>query len=331
MGVWGHGLGSHATPTEMIQFLVRRCIAVVPVLLGVTVVVFIATNLTPGDPISAMLDPSIVAGISEQAKDALRRDLGLDRPLYVRYVKWLGQLARGNLGYSMRNYQPVIQRILPAVGATSTLAIAALILSIATGVGLGVVCAVKKGKMLDRAVTFMAFFGLSVPVFVWALLLIYVFSLKLGALPPYGMGATLPARVSHALLPVLALSVPTTVYLMRHTRSEMLEVLAEDYVTVARAKGLREHVVVLRHALKNAGVVIITLLSLQLGVLFSGTVVIETIFSWPGLGFLAVRATEQRDYPVLMGVTLAIAIFRVASNLAADIAYGFADPRIRYG
>jgi peptide/nickel transport system permease protein len=301
--------------------------------LGVTVLVFVMINLAPGDPIAAMVPPEM--GLSGPALDAYRESLGLDKPLPVRYAIWLGELAHGNLGYSYLSHRPVGRILLERLWPTLELTTTALAISIVLGVSLGIVSAVKQYSWLDYLLTLLSFVGVSTPGFFAAMGALYVFALKVGWFPTSGMvtpGADLGPldNLHHLALPAIVLGLERTAALVRYTRSSMLEVIRQDYITTARAKGVRERVVIGVHAFRNALIPLITVVGLSLPFLFSGAVFIEVIFSWPGMGSLAVNAISQRDYPVLMGFNLVAATIVLLANLLADLAYSFADPRIRY-
>jgi peptide/nickel transport system permease protein len=307
----------------------------IPVLFGITVGIFLIANLAPGDPVSALIDPNEGAMMGEEWMEQRRSDLGLDQPLPVRYVTWLGELLRGNLGYSLVDRSPVSERIAERVWPTLKLMLAAQFVAILTGIPLGIVSALKHYSKLDYGVTLFAFSAVSVPNFFLGLCAIYVFAVLLGWLPTTGMGpvdrsATLIDSLRYLVLPAFVLGLSQAAALIRYTRSGMLETLGQDYIRSARSKGLRERVVVTRHALRNAMIPIVTVLALNLPILLGGTVIIEAIFAWPGMGTLLIRAVRAHDYPVIMAVNLIIAIAILVSNLVADVLYAVVDPRIRY-
>lgn len=318
----------------MTTYILRRLIIAIPVLIGITLITFLAYNLAPGDPIDAMIDPNVA--ISPADLEKLRENLGLDQPVIVRYGIWLGQAVRGNLGFSYRSGEPVIERIGRRLPATLQLTVTALLIAIGLGIPLGVISAMRQYSRLDYALTFFAFGGISIPNFFLALGAIYLLALKLKLFPSHGLGDPdaewfLSTRLHHLILPALVLGLDRTAGFLRYTRSSMLEVLGQDYMTTARAKGLRPRVRLLRHGLRNALISIITIVGLSLPSLFGGSVIVETIFAWPGIGQMAITAVTQRDYPVLMGVALISSVIVLVSNLVADIAYAIVDPRIRYG
>jgi peptide/nickel transport system permease protein len=315
----------------MHRYILQRLLTAIPILLGITFATFLIINAAPGDPVDLMVNP--MAGVSPDAVQARREALGLNKPLLVRYGLWLKEVARGNLGYSLVNREPVLDRIARRLLPTLQLMGAALLLGVVIGVPLGVLSAVRRYSFLDHFTTVLAFLGVSSPSFFLGLGAIYLFSLKLDLLPTAGMqtlGApySLLDRLHHLILPALVLSVGTTASLMRYTRSSMLEVIAQDYITTARGKGLGESSIIIGHALRNALLPVITILGLSLATIFGGAVITEQIFQWPGIGMLTIQSVTARDYPVLMGLTFFTAILVFLGNLLADIAYSFADPRI---
>lgn len=317
----------------MAQYIIRRILVSIPVLLGITIVIFILINLAPGDPVTGMIDPTL-GDFSPELIERERAKLGLDKPLPVQYVLWLGRVARGDLGYSLINRQPVAQLISTRIWSTIRLTLAALLLSVVLGVGLGILSAMKHNSWLDYLMTFFSFAAVSVPGFFLALGMIYIFSLKLRWLPTSGMRTlgqpeSLLDSLKYMIMPVIALGIGSAAPLVRYARSSMLEVLQQEYVNAARAKGQREWVIVLRHAFPNALLPLITVIGLRLPVLFAGSVIIEEIFHWQGMGTLNIWAVLNQDYTVLMGLNLIAGFLVLAANLLADIAYAFVDPRIR--
>ncbi|MSP14004.1 MAG: ABC transporter permease [Chloroflexi bacterium] len=319
----------------MSEYLLRRFLLIFPLIIGITFLDFIFINLAPGDPINAMIDPMVMTFMSKEEVQARRAELGLDKPLVVRYVSWVKELAQGNLGYSIMFKNSVAKLIRGSVGNTITLMVWALITSVVVGIVLGIISALRPYTKLDYALTAFAFTGVAMPGFFFGLALIYLVSLKAGLLPTSGLVTPgLPPSVwdsaQHLILPVAALAYEGIASIMRYTRGSMLEVLHQDYITTARAKGLREPRVILRHGFVNAMLPVITIIGLRLPSLFAGSVIIETIFSLPGMGKLMVDATSFRDYPLIMGGLLISALLVLLSNLVADISYAVADPRIRY-
>ena len=303
----------------MLIFVVRRLLLTIPVLLGVLFVVMLTMDLIPGDPVALMLGD---AGTKENIA-RFREHLGLDRPLPVRYVRYLGQVATGDLGRSIQQSRPVVDELADAWPATLQLATVALALAAVVGVATGVVSAVWPNSFFDALSRLSSLFGLSMPVFWTGLVLIVVFAFWLPWLPVGGVGS--PA---HLVLPAVTLALPSIAMIARMTRSSVLEVLREDYVRTARAKGVGERLVVAKHALRNAAIPILTLVGLQAGQLMGGAVLTETVFAWPGLGRLMVKAIFARDYVLLQGAVLIFAMAFVVINLVVDLSYGVLDPRV---
>lgn len=318
----------------MIAYIVRRVAVSLPVLLGITIFTFLFINLAPGDPITAMIPPNEMARLSKEGVEARRKELGLDKPLPVRYAIWVGELVRGNFGYSYAERRPVIDIIGDRLGPTLELTATSLALSLLIAIPLGIVSALRQYSLLDYLLTILSFISVSIPAFFLALGAIYVFSLRLGVLPTSGTRTVgqpwqLGDHLEHLLLPMVILSLERVGPFMRFVRSSMLEVIQQDYVTTSRAKGLAERTIIVRHALRNALIPLITIVGLTLPGLFGGAVLLETIFAWPGIGWLSVSAVFQRDYPVLMGLGFISAAIILTSNLLADICYVIVDPRIR--
>ncbi len=306
----------------MKSFLLRRSLLAVPVLFGVCTLVFSLIHLIPGDPVQVMLGEG--AGATDVAD--LRSRLGLDRPLPVQYIEYLARLCRGSLGTSIRYREPVSRLILERYPATLALAASSMVLASLIAFPAGIVAATHRGGHWDRFSSLLTFIGLSMPNFWVGPLLILVFSVRLNWFPVSGL-----EEFSSLVLPTITMGWALSAILTRMIRSSLLEEIAEPYAAAARAKGLREWRVVLLHALKNALNPVLTVLGLQLGVLLSGAIITETIFGWPGLGRLTIQAIETRDYPLVQGCILIIALTYVAVNLITDIAYTLFDPRIRYG
>jgi peptide/nickel transport system permease protein len=303
------------------RFLLRRVVLTIPVLFGVATLVFLLIHLVPGDPVQAMLGESA----SPQDIDRLRSQLGLDRPLYVQYGQFLRGAVAGDLGMSLRTNQPVSVVIAERMPATVELAAAALVVALVIAIPLGVVAAVRAGTGTDHAATTLALIGISMPNFWLGPLLAIVFSVTLGWFPVSGRGTW-----SNLVLPAITLGAPLAAVLARMTRASLLEELREPYVLAARARGLSRMRTVLRHAVRNSLIPIVTVLGLQLGSVLTGAVITETIFAWPGVGRLLVQSIGARDYPAIQGCVLLIAVTYVTTNLLVDVAYGFLDPRIRY-
>jgi ABC-type dipeptide/oligopeptide/nickel transport system permease component len=300
-------------------FAARRLLLAIPVLLGVIFVVMLTFELIPGDVVALMLGEHA----TREAVAQLRDFLGLDKPLLTRYVAYLGRLARGDLGRSIQQQRPVVDELADTWPATLELTVAALLIAAAVGVPAGIVSAARPNSVFDAVARLGSLFGLSMPIFWTGLVLIVVFSLWLPWLPVGGRGSW-----AHLVLPAVALSLPSIAMIARLTRSSVLEVLREDYVRTARAKGLRGQAVLVKHALRNAMLPIVTLVGLQAGQLMGGAVLTETVFAWPGLGRLMVKAIFARDYVLLQGAVLVYALAFVVVNLLVDLSYGLLDPRI---
>jgi len=324
-------------------YLVRRLAGAVPLVLGIATVLFFVINLAPGDPISLFAQP----GVSPEVLDQLRRNFGLDQPVHVRYFRWMEALARGDFGVSIARSQPVSVILGEIIPNTLVLATTALVLAFLGGMALGIIQAVRQYSATDSILSVVALFFYSMPAFWLALMLIMVFSLYARNVwgwpihfPASGMtsvdhdlmsrGEQFRDRIMHLTLPALSLTLVLAAGIARYMRGSMLEVIQQDYVRTARAKGLPEFRVIFRHALRNALIPVVTLVGLYLPILLSGTVFIETVFAWPGMGKAIVDAIVQRDYPVVMATSLIFAVMVVLGNLVADLLYAVVDPRIRY-
>lgn len=313
----------------MIQFLARRLLATVPLLFFVSVVVFSFVHVLPGDPAVLFLGEEA----TPENLALFRARLGFDRPLLTQYVEWLGHALRGDLGRSLRTNQSVTEAIIQRLPVTLELLAAALAVSLAIAVPMGIVAAVKRNSGVDLLSTVFALVGFSLPNFWLGLILIYVFALLLRWLPPSGF-VPLPAVVDNAkslILPALTLGTALAALVTRQLRSGMLEVLRQDYVRTAQAKGLSQHVVVGKHALKNALIAVVTVVGLQIGGLLGNTIITESLFALPGVGRLMIDAVFSRDFFIVQGVVLFLAVGYVLSNLIVDILYSYLDPRIRLG
>jgi peptide/nickel transport system permease protein len=310
------------------EVVLRRLLATVPVLLLVTAGVFLLLHLTPGDPVDAMMAESGDA----TAKESLRRELGLDRPIAVQYAAWMGRLLKGDLGRSIRNGEPVIENVSRRLRPSLELALFAMTISLLVAFPVAIASAVRHNTGVDRLGTTFALFGICMPNFLLALLLIFVFGVTLRWLPISGYLDPLEegwTGLRSLVLPAVTLGLALAAVITRTLRSSLLEALAEDYVRTARAKGLSEWVVIRGHVLKNALIPVVTVLGLQLGTLIGGAVITEYVFALPGVGRLVVDAVFARDYPLVQGVILLIAVGFIASNLLVDLLYGWIDPRIR--
>ena len=319
------------------NYVLRRLAVSIPVLFGISVMLFIVAHAMPGDFGSAIMPPDMVPGGGGIHISAYMRErYGLDKPLSVQYFYWLKEIASGNLGYSYATAEPVLDHIKDKMPATLELTVTSLLFSLITGTTLGIISALKQYSWLDHLLTGLGFVWVSTPVFVFALLSLYLFYFKI-PLFPLGMAGpieeesvSLWTRLHYLFLPATILGLEGVASFMRYTRGSLLEVLGQPYVAAARAKGLREKGVILGHALRNALIPLVTLLGLKLPGVLGGTFILEMIFTWPGMGRYALIAITRRDYPVIMGVNMLVAVFVLLCNLAVDITYAVIDPRIRY-
>jgi len=305
----------------MLQYVIKRLLSTIPVLIGISLLLFFMLRMLPGDP------AQVLAGEMASPEDIrlIRHQLGLDRPMHVQYAFFLSRLARFDLGRSARTQNPVTEEIWARLPNTMLLAVVAITLACLFGIPAGIISAVRPYTWIDYVVTSTALFGISMPVFWLGLMLIVVFSIVLHWLPAGGTGSW-----KHVILPSLTLAAFVVAFIARMTRSSMLEVLSQDYTTTARSKGLKEQVVIVKHALKNALIPIITVIGLQFGLLLGGAVLTETVFAWPGVGRLIVDSILARDYPVIQGAILVFGLLYILVNLAVDLLYAYVDPRIRY-
>ncbi len=305
----------------MPSYVVKRLLAMIPVLFGISLLLFFMLRMLPGDP------AEVLAGQMASPEDiqTIRQQLGLDRPVHEQYLLYLSRLVRFDLGRSARTQNPVIEEIWSRLPNTMLLAVVAIGLACVFGIPAGVISAVRPYSWVDYLVTMSALFGISMPVFWLGLMLVVVFSVILKWLPAGGTGGW-----QHVVLPSITLASFVVAFISRMTRSTMLETLSQDYTTTARSKGLKESVVVVKHALKNALIPIVTVVGLQFGMLLGGAVLTETVFAWPGLGRLIVDSILARDYPVIQGAILIFGLLYILVNLAVDLLYAFIDPRIRY-
>ena len=322
--------------------MVRRLLGAIPLVLGIATIIFFVVNLAPGDPALRFLNPNMTPEVLEQ----IRVNMGLDQPVHIRYVRWIGALARGDLGFSFTSNRPVLDIIEELLPNTLVLSATAIGVAFLLGILLGIVQAVRQYSLLDSVASIVGLFFYSMPSFWLALMMVLVFGLFayqgqwLIQFPPSGMQsvdyaflspmAKVQDRLMHLALPATSLALVLAAGIARYTRASMLEVIRQDFVRTARAKGLSEPVVIFKHALRNALIPVVTLLGLFLPFLFSGTVFIESVFAWPGMGKLVVDSILERDYPVIMGGTLIFAMMVVVGNLVADVLYAVVDPRIRY-
>ena len=305
-------------------YALRRLALVVPTLVGLTILTFLLANLAPGDPAEEYLRRTSDRPPTEEEIQRARVQLGIDRPLALQYVSWVGRLARGDMGTSFSSRRPVRTELARGIPYTVELALPAAVIALLLAAGFGTVSAVNRNRPIDQAVRVAALTGASLPSFWLALLLIIVFAVHLALVPVAGRGG-----ISAMVLPILTLAVGPAAVLSRFTRSAVLETLGEDYVRTARAKGLAGYRVVLRHALRNAFVPVVTAFGLTVGNLLAGAVIVESIFGWPGVGRVGLDAIRQRDYPMVQGFVLYAGLATILVNLAVDLAYSVIDPRIK--
>jgi peptide/nickel transport system permease protein len=312
----------------MLAFIVHRLLSTVVVMAIVAVCIFLLLHLSPGDPAAIIVGDNA----TQLQIDAVRKELGLDDPLAVQFARWLAGIFKGNLGVSIFSHEPVSKLIGQRIEPTVSLALTTLLFAVVIAVSFGVLAAWKVGTWIDRLVMVLSVLSFSVPVFVVGYLLIYVFSIKLGWLPVQGYAPIregIDAWIRHLILPSLALGLAYVALIARITRTAMLDALAEDYIRTARAKGVAMGPVLMKHALKNAGVPILTVIGIGIALLIGGVVITETVFNLPGVGRLVVDAISQRDYPIIQGVTLIFSGVYVIVNLLVDLSYTLLDPRIR--
>jgi peptide/nickel transport system permease protein len=301
-------------------FFLRRLTVLIPTVIGALTLVFFFLHMIPGDPVEVMLGET-----AQQAdKERLRQELGLNQPLYIQYGRFMAGIVQGDLGSSYFYRRPVVHVIVDRVPATVELALAAFLVAGLIAIPLGIIAALREGTAVDNAAVLFSLVGVSLPNFWLGPLLIILFSIKLGWFPVSGK-----AGIASLVLPAITLGAAFAAILSRMTRASLLERLGEDYLMVARAKGLPEWKVILKHALRNALIPIITVMGLQIGALLSGAIITENVFSWPGIGTLLINAIEARDYPLVQGCILFISLSYVLVNLLTDLFYGWADPRIR--
>jgi dipeptide transport system permease protein len=334
----------------MLRFLFTRVSLVIPTFIGITLLVFVLVRLIPGDPIETMAGEH---GIDQAVHEQLRHEYGFDRPVIVQYGYYLVRLIHGDLGRSIATHKPVIEEFASLFPATIELSVCAMLFALAIGLPAGIIAAVRRNSILDHGVMGLSLTGYSMPIFWWGLLLILLFSVQLGWTPVSGRidvlyyiqpttgfllidtliagnTAAFWSTLSHLVLPAIVLGTVPLAVIARMTRSAMLEVLGEDYIRTARAKGLSSFRVIAVHGFRNALIPIVTVIGLQVGVLFTGAILTETIFSWPGVGKWLIEGIGRRDYPVLQGGTLLIGVIIMTVNLLVDVTYGFINPRIRH-
>jgi peptide/nickel transport system permease protein len=321
------------------RYIVRRLLQSIPLLIGISIIVFIMLQMTPGGPLAAFENPGATGRANPEELERMRARYGLDDPLYIQYLKWAGDLVRGDWGTSFTSGRPVLTVILERLPVTLTVTVIAFVLTILLAFPIGIIAAVKQYTLFDYFFTTVSFLGISVPRFWSALMLLFIFTFSLNWLPATGLYdarydytglAMVRDRALHLILPVSVMTFYLFAQLTRYVRASMLEVLYRDYVRTARAKGLAERPIILFHAMRNGMIPVITVLALYIPDLFVGSVIVESIFAIPGMGRLFIDSAHSRDYPVLMGIVMLTAIIVILSNLIADVIYGLLDPRIRY-
>ncbi len=314
---------------DLLRYILKRLLIAIPVLIGITMIDFLIMNLA-GSPLEMLRGPRV----SQAAIDAKAIELGLNQPFFVQYWVWLKQLFSGNMGFSIKSYQPVLKMIGEKIGPTLLLMGSSLLLSLIIAVPAGIYSAVHQYKKSDYVIVTSSFIGTSIPSFFLGMLFIYVFHIKLGWLPSSGMttlGGTSGRLdvLSHLLIPMIVLAISTAGSNIRYIRSSFLEILQKDYLRTARAKGIGRRRVIYKHAFRNALVPIVTVVGMQIPILFGGAVIVEQVFSWPGLGLMTMSAIMSRDYPVIMGVCLLTAVVVLLANIITDVVYAIVDPTIR--
>ncbi len=314
----------------MLKYIIKRILIAIPVLIGITILDYAIMSLA-GSPLEMMLGPKT----TEAALEAKAIQLGLDKPFYVQYFVWLKNVLQGNLGYSIKSYQPVRQIITSHLGPTLLLMGTSMLVGLGVAIPIGIYSAIHRYTKRDYTLVTMSFFGTSIPSFFLSLMFIYLFTVRVGWLPSSGMrtaggGGGWADLVKHMVMPVLVLAISIAGSNIRYVRSAVLEILQKDYVRTAKSKGIGRFLTINKHALRNALIPIITVIGMQIPTLFGGAVIIEQVFSWPGLGLITMNAIMSRDYPVVMGVALLTAVVVLMANLITDILYALVDPTIKY-
>ncbi|MFO8059503.1 MAG: ABC transporter permease [Bacillota bacterium] len=316
----------------MKEYALRRLLLAVPTILLVIVVVFMAVRVIPGDPIDFMIPTDMEGDAKEEYADRIRAQYGFDQPLHIQLIDYMGRVIRLDLGSSLRRRTPVVEELVWRVPNTLQLGVFALTVSILLGIPIGIVSAMHRSSLGDNVAMFGALFGVSMPSFFFGYMLMLLFGLNLKILPLSGFGGALYTweGFRHAVMPGTTLALGSLAVLARFTRSSMLEIIAEDYIRTARSKGVSERVVIFKHALKNALIPVVTLLGIQFGAVLAGSVVVEAVFAWPGVGRYMVGGITSRDFPVVQASVLVIAFGFIFANLLTDLTYAFIDPRIAY-
>lgn len=322
----------------MRTYLIKRFLQMIPLLIGISIISFSIMHLAPGGPLDLMISPDLTP--EDMAR--MQERFGLNDPVHIQYFRWAGELLRGNFGISFRTGRPVIDMIMARLPHTILLNVCVMIFSLSFAIPIGVLSAVKQYSIMDTIATFVAFFGISMPNFWLGMLMIYLFAVRLGWLPTSGASTyrwtvetvglfwVIIDRAKYLIMPTIVLGTSQMAFLTRYMRSSMLQVIREDYVRTARAKGLSERVVVYKHAMRNALIPIVTIMALMIPGLLGGSVITETIFSWPGVGLLSFNAILQRDYPIVLAFNVIGAVLTLVFMLVADILYVLVDPRIRF-
>jgi peptide/nickel transport system permease protein len=324
----------------MLKYTIKRLLLSIPLILGVITATFFMSHLAPGDPMDMLLEPRLQRQLDPEVIELIRQKYGLDQPIHIQYVQWVKNVAQGDFGESFRSRRPVNDMLAEAIPYTLQLTFLAIVLDALVGITLGIVSAVKKYSKLDKVVTVGSLFVYAIPSFWLALMLIMVFSVNLGWFPTSqtrsmnyddltAMGRILD-RLWHLVLPVAIMGLAGAAGTARYMRSRLLEVLNEDYIMAARARGFRERTVIVKHALRNAMIPIVTIYGMSLPFLLGGAAIIETIFAWPGMGQMTVSAVSGRDYPIIMATVTIAAVLTVLGNLIADLTYAAVDPRVSY-
>lgn len=322
------------------RHVLKRLLYAIPLLFGIATATFFMMQLAPGDPLDMYLEPQRQRQVDPEVIELLRKKYGLDQPIHIQYVRWLGNVVHGDLGESFRHRRPVRDLLAEAVPYTLQLTLLAVLLDAFVGITLGIISAVKQYSLWDKVVTLGSLIIYAIPGFWLALMLVLVFSVHLGWFPTsqtrsmdyefLSLWGKVGDRIWHLVLPVFVMGIASAAGTARYMRNKLLEVLSEDYVIAARARGFTERYVILKHALRNALIPIITIYGLSLPFLLGGATIVETIFAWPGMGRLAVGAVTGRDYPLIMATMLIAAVLTVMGNLLADITYAWVDPRVSY-
>ena len=320
------------------NYIIRRFLIIIPLLIGISVITFSILRVAPGDPITTLYGAANPQ-VPQYVLDRIKVKMGLDKPLWLQYIIWLKGMITGNFGFSYVNGKPVIELIKARIWNTMKLALSSLLFSVGLSVLLGSISAIKRGSIFDYVCSIGSLFGISMPSYWIGMIAILIFSLRLGWFPTIGvrtLGANLSAterlvdEFSHMVLPTVILGLGSLAFQTRLMRASMLQILGQDYIRTARAKGLKERKVIYKHVLRNALLPVVTLVGLQIGFIISGSVLVETIFAWPGIGRLIIEAAKARDYSVIMGVNMIISTMVLFANLFTDILYAYLDPRIKY-